>query len=220
MITRSSDNAVHEQLGPAPVFRPEVQAHFQTLLRRVGWPGHAASETLRTLGVTSSCRGEGVSTVAAQLAMTAASCGKYRVLLVDANMEHPMVPRILGVSPEPGLAESLSDGDSMPIRIQPSAVANLSVLAAGKVNGSALWQYESAGLARVVGELREDFDLVVFDMPAAGERDSAIRLAGLLDGVVLVVEAERASRDLTRRAAALLTQGNARLLGAVLNKQK
>ena len=73
-------------------------------------------------------------------------------------------------------------------------------------------------MPRFVASLKDEFDLVVFDMPPAGEASSTTRLAGRLDGVLLVVEAEQATVEDALRTKQLLTRCGARLVGAIMNK--
>ena len=61
---------------------------------------------------------------------------------------------------------------------------------------------------------------MVFDMPAAGRLGFLVRLASLVDGVLLVVEAERVRWEVARRPIEQLTRANVHLLGAVLNKRR
>jgi capsular exopolysaccharide synthesis family protein len=221
-------------------FSDEVREHYRTLLRRLEWPAGGSSRALRTLGVTSSFREEGVSTVAAQLAATAASWGDYRVLLVDANLARPTVHQTLEVDLVPGLADFLMedkqpagaaesapaadviavDDEQLDAAIQPSPVANLFVLPAGRVLGNPAWAYDSSDVAVVVEKLERRFDLVVFDMPAVGESNSVTRLASRLDGILLVVEADRVGSAAARRTSKALSQAGVHLLGAVLNKRR
>jgi len=219
-------------------FPDEAGGHYRALLRHLDWPRNGSSRSLRTLGVTSCCREEGVSTVAAQLAATAASWGDYQVLLVDANLACPSVHEIFGVAEAPGLADCLIDDMQVakatkPSRVadarvtndgylaealQSAPVANLTVLAAGRSLGNPAWAYDSADVARIVEELGKRFDLVVFDLPVVEEASSATRVAGLLDGVLLVIEADRVDSGIARRARGTLARYNVHVLGAVLNK--
>src|SRR5437763_2361808 len=100
----------------------ELREHYRVLLQRLGWPGGGPPDTPRALGVTSCRRGEGVSTVAACLAATAAASGQGPVLLVDADLARPAAHSLLGVSPAPGLSEALADRSVPPV-VQPSPVA-------------------------------------------------------------------------------------------------
>jgi Mrp family chromosome partitioning ATPase len=45
-----------------------------------------------------------------------------------------------------------------------------------------------------------DLDYIVFDMPSLGDTSSTLPLAGFMDTVLLVVEAEKSNRDAVKRA--------------------
>jgi uncharacterized protein involved in exopolysaccharide biosynthesis len=51
---------------------------------------------------------------------------------------------------------------------------------------------------------RSDLDYVVFDMPCLGDTSSTLPLAGFMDTVLLVIEAEKSNRDAVKRAYAQL----------------
>jgi Mrp family chromosome partitioning ATPase len=159
-----------------------------------------------------------VSTVAVHLATTAASLADHRVLLVDANFARPSVPRIFGVRGRPGLAEAIQNGHELSEVLQPSGVDNLSLLVGGRPVGGHSRVFGAPALEGLVKELAGEFDLVVVDLPAAGQSTAALRLAGHLDGIVLVVEAGRAPCEAAQRVSAVLVRAGAHLLGVVLNK--
>jgi len=196
----------------------EVLAHARTILAGLSWPGNDSGGALRTLGLTSCRSGEGVSTIAAHLAVAAAACSDQPVLLVDANLASPSVQRTFGVQLAPGLAEVLSGGGQLPEVIQASPVARLSILAAGRWNERAGPAYDGAGLAGIIEALKRQFALLLFDLPAAGPPSPVTPLAALLHGVLLVVEAEKVRWEAAQRLKELLVRANVRLLGAVLNK--
>lgn len=196
-----------------------VREYCETLLHRALWSETASSLRLRMLGVTSCYRGEGVSTVASQLAVAAATGGGLSVLLVDTNLARPMVHRTFAVSQSPGWSDVLGDPRMANAAIRPSGIKNLSVLPAGIASRSH-WPYEGADVSDVFKTLKADFELILFDLPAVGQTNAAVRLAGLLDGVYLVVEAERVRYEVAQRTNELLHRSNVRLLGAVLNKRR
>jgi Mrp family chromosome partitioning ATPase len=197
--------------------RADVRGYYETLLCRLPWPAAGSGRPLRTLGVTSCLSGEGVSTVAAHLALAAAGIGRAQVLLADANFSRPGVPRIFGVRGRPGLAELLHDHCTLPEVLQPSPAPNLKLLAAGKPAAGISRAYDAAGLPGLLKELAADFELVVVDLPPAGQA-AALRLARLLDGVLLVVEAERVHREFAQRVCGLLSRAGAHPVGVALNK--
>jgi uncharacterized protein involved in exopolysaccharide biosynthesis len=47
---------------------------------------------------------------------------------------------------------------------------------------------------------RSDLDYVVFDMPSLGDTSSTLAMAGFMDKVLMVVEAEKSNRDAVKRA--------------------
>lgn len=74
----------------------DVSEYYRSVLRALHWPEpkeegepRDSKETfgpIRTLGVTSCARGEGVSTTAVQLAAAAAQMDEGHILLVDADL--------------------------------------------------------------------------------------------------------------------------------------
>ncbi len=87
--TQTDGSAAPSDVAADRQFPAEVRRYHEAILHRLDWPGNGSSDKLRTLGVTSCSRGEGVSTLAAGLAATAAVLGDARVLLIDANFAAP-----------------------------------------------------------------------------------------------------------------------------------
>jgi len=196
----------------------QLSERHRTLLRQLNWPSNAKGGLPATLGLTSCYRGEGVSTLAAQLALEAATFDGRRVLLVDANLADPSAHRTFEIEPAPGLADCLLSGEQPAACWKTCGEDGLAVLPAGNATGRQVEVYHRDALAELVVSLKASFDLVVFDLPAAGDAWSVVRLASLLDGVVLVVEAQRVRGQVARRITEQLGRANVRLLGAVLNK--
>jgi Mrp family chromosome partitioning ATPase len=154
------------------------------------------------------------------LAMTAASYDEGPVVLVDCNLVQPCNSKALSEASCPGLVECLHSGDSPLELIQSSPLENLSILPAGELRGSPARFFNSAKLPKLVECLAERLRLTVFDMPPAGQASCSNRLAGLLNGVLLVIEAERVSWEVAQRVKELLVRAESHLLGAVLNKRR
>jgi Mrp family chromosome partitioning ATPase len=202
-LTRITDDA----LGVS------VQALLRNLLRR-----DPDVPPLRTVGLTGCTGGAGVSTVAARLAVEATLAGQDPVLLVDAHLARPAAHKLLGVKPVPGLAEALHDGTPLSHVVQVSAIPRLSVLVAGRGDDPAAFA-ESPGLAGLLETVKDEFALVVCDLPPVGGRSPTAALAAHLDGLVLVLEAERTPLEAARLGKDRL-ESCARLLGVVLNKRR
>ena len=171
------------------------------------------------VGVISCSSGEGSSTVAANLAVWTARLGDKPALLVDADVGNPTVDRSFKIPRSPGLTDVLSDRCDLAACVQRSPIANLSIIAAGTQNGGGLAQYKFTKVAGLLDALRRDFAFIVVDLPAATELRSDVRLTGALDGVVLVIEAERTRIAVAQRVKKELVRANVNLLGLLLNKQ-
>ena len=120
----------------------------------------------------------------------------------------------------PGWPSACTQGDVAAEVIQPAIEPGLFVMAAGQLRGSPARAYDSPALPQLLKEVSHDFELAVFDLPTAGQASCTHRLAGLLDGVLLVVESERVYWEAAQRVKELFARTGASLLGVVLNKQR
>ena len=96
--------------------------------------------------------------------------------------------------------------------LRPSGVELLSLVTAGTVQKDTAAAWLSPHMARIVEDLRAEFELVLFDLPSLNQ-SRQLRIGTLLDGVVLVVEAERVQWEVAQRATATLKSTGVNLLG-------
>jgi protein-tyrosine kinase len=187
---------------------PESAAaeHFQVLLQRID----SAARPVRVVAVTSSARGEGRTTIAANLALTAARDGR-EVALVECDVRRPSLAALLELAPRAGLAEVVQGQAELGQALSRSG--SLAILTAGDARdpGAIL---RSARLAATIDSLRAQFSLVILDVPPALAFADAGRLAAAADGVLLVVRAGQTPRQVVRMAVEYV---GPRLLGVVLN---
>jgi Mrp family chromosome partitioning ATPase len=72
-------------------------------------------------------------------------------------------------------------------------------------------------MREVLQVLRERFDFVLIDSPPAIAVSDAVVLSRLCDGVLLVVNGQKTTTEVTRRVVGQLETARARILGVVLN---
>lgn len=220
IMQHSIDSMVRVARLEAPEF-VEYDSQFalpsMDVLHAIGWPDRTATERMRTVGVTSSAPGEGVSTIAVHMAATAASYGRGPVLLVDCNVVRPAVHAMLQVPLAPGLAACVRGVDEAMAAIRHSPIPGLFVLPAGELHGSPAKFYGCEALGEVIRRAADKFELTLFDLPSTGQASCLAQIAGRLDGVVLVIEAGRVSHDVARTAKIRLEHAGARVIGGVLN---
>jgi capsular exopolysaccharide synthesis family protein len=190
-----------------------IAEQFRALRGRID--ALASQRPIRTIMVTSPLAGEGKTTGAVNLAaVTAMSLGR-RVLLIDCDMRRPRVHQSLGLRPEAGLAEVLTEETTLDQAIVKVEGMNLEVLAVRGRPSNPSELLGSAKMREILDELANRYDRVILDTPAALGVPDAKAVAELCDGIVMVVRADvTAHRDVD---AALEILDRSRLLGVVLN---
>ncbi|MED3718833.1 CpsD/CapB family tyrosine-protein kinase [Geobacillus thermodenitrificans] len=176
-------------------------------------------EPLRSLMVTSSVPSEGKSTTAANLAVVFAQQGK-KTLLVDADLRKPTVHYTFRLNNYAGLTSVLTNASPLSTALQDTFVGNLTVLTAGPIPPNPAELLSSKMMDRLLRELNEMYDLVVFDTPPVLAVTDAQILANKCDGTVLVVSSGKTEIDAAVKAKELLEAANAKLVGVVLNQRK
>jgi Mrp family chromosome partitioning ATPase len=197
---------------------PALAPYCQAVVNRLGLAAPTATAP-HALGFTSCARRAGVSTLASGLASLVASSG-LQVLLVDARWQNPVLARRFGISPAPGLWELLAGDASDNLALVPTDLENLCLLPCGRKPAEGLLLASAAALAGRINGWKERFDLIVLDLPPAMPEEPLMAWTGVLDGVLLVLEAERTVALEAKQARKTLLDCDARLLGAVLNKQR
>ncbi|MBI2481192.1 MAG: CpsD/CapB family tyrosine-protein kinase [Planctomycetia bacterium] len=197
----------------------ETFSQVQSLAQRIQSMLPKDQSRGQVVGVTSCARREGVSVVAGNLAICASEVSAGNVLLIDANPNNASVASRFGVQHTPGLAECLAGKSTVREGIASTPHPNLYVLPAGLQNPRST-RFADERATALFESLRQGFELIVLDLPPAGEMDEALLASRRVDGVLLVLEAERIRRHFAQRVQRQLEQVNMRLLGVVLNKRK
>jgi Mrp family chromosome partitioning ATPase len=203
-----------EELIQAP-----LAEHYKVLAERLRQMTGRGGDPLQLLGVTSSAPGEGVTTVAANLGATMSTLLDRPVLLVDANYGQPHLSALVGFAGREGLADVLIGASRLQDVIRPVDDSHVAVLPAGTPIACQRASYDPARLQEMMRQMQERFALVVFDLPAAMASSGCHTMAGLVDGVLLVLEAERARTQVARHVKKRLVDAHAQVLGVVLNKR-
>lgn len=169
--------------------------------------------------VTSSLAGEGKTFCATNLAISIALERDRTVLLVDADVAKPSVPRALGLNAEAGLMNVLLDRDvDLADVLWKSDIGGLTVLPAGTAHQHATELLASdamRGLSRDLAERHPD-RIIVFDSPPLLAASEAGVLAGQVGQIVVVVEAGRTSEAVLKHALGRIDVS--RVTGLLLNK--
>jgi capsular exopolysaccharide synthesis family protein len=177
---------------------------------------------IKSVLVTSAAPGDGKSTVAWNLARTAASLSPdSSVLIVDADLRRSSIAAMLGLEPAPGLSEVLTLDVPLAEAVRTfdvdGSLGRLDVLTAGAPAPNPSELLESQKLRRLVEDLHHRYDLVIFDTPPTAVVSDAIPLMTRVSGILVVVRLGNTRRDDAKRLHEQLVRLEAPTLGLVIN---
>ncbi|NLL87967.1 MAG: CpsD/CapB family tyrosine-protein kinase [Firmicutes bacterium] len=190
---------------------------FRTL--RTNLQFASLNEELVTISFTSTGPNEGKSVISSNLAVSIAQTGT-KVILMDCDLRKPAVHRIFGLRNTVGLTTVLTGEASLESALQDTRCKNLQVLTAGPIPPNPAELLQSKAMEKTISEIRHFADKVLIDAPPVLPVADAMILASYVDGIVFVVGAQLAPKDMARRAKEQLESTNTRILGVVLNKVK
>jgi len=168
--------------------------------------------------LTSSQSVEGKTTTALALAGEYARLGK-RVLLVDADLRRPSVAKRFGSArTAKGFAEVLSGDATIEEALLETPQANLDVLPVGAIPTNPVEVVSSYRAREFFEHHRARYDMIVIDSPPVMGLADAPLLSHLADGVVFVVESNRAHFGQAKTALRRLRDADANVIGVVLTK--
>jgi Mrp family chromosome partitioning ATPase/capsular polysaccharide biosynthesis protein len=242
--------SIRNPIAPAADGLPQPAAALREPLRRL----HATlqlqgtSEDLRgwlaprSILFISPDSGDGKSTLAAGLALVESEAGA-QAAIVEANLRHPMLGRLLGLGGTRGLAEVLGGSATMHEAIQtvqatpieaeihpaasPGAPAtglrarqggSAALLAGGGRVDNPPALLSGRAMSAVLQSTMEDFDYVLVDAPSPLEVGDALPLMSAVDAIVIVARVGHTREVSAQRLVDLLSRvPHAPIAGTVAN---
>ncbi len=193
--------------------------------------------TAKSLLVTSSLQGEGKSVTVANLAVTLALAGK-KVIVVDADLRRPRQHKLFGLknvvgasnigAPDPDLVAMLQsvqvvspDGDGSQADFTSwasghGAVTRLWVLTSGPIPPNPGEIVASQKFSTMLATLRDECDVLLIDSPAMLAVGDTAALASEVDGLIFLVDMEKARRPVIQAAADQLYRLPCAMMGIVV----
>jgi capsular exopolysaccharide synthesis family protein len=179
--------------------------------------------SIGSLLITSSEKGDGKTQIALQVAYGLASVG-VEVVLLDANLRNPEIHKMFDLPNEGGLS-SLLTGHA---KVDPTLVSgvlrethdpHLRILPSGPTIVSPSALLSSPRMSDILHVLSEKA-LIVIDSPAVLTASDSVILAKRCDSVLMVVDTRHTKTTKLNRALEMLTRVNASIIGIVLNRTR
>ena len=173
-----------------------------------------------TIMVTSCVEGEGKTVTAINLATSIARKPQHTALLVDADLRNPKVQQYLGFHTQKGLSHYLEKDAAIPGLLINPGLPRMSVIAAGQTHLRSTEILSSPKMEKLVQEMKSRYPdrYVIFDCPPILSVADSLVFTTYVDGIILVVEANKTQAKQIKQAVELLKEGL--LLGLVMNKSR
>ncbi len=191
-----------------------ISEAYRTLRTNVQFKGFLGNA--KTLTVTSSGPQEGKTTTLCNLAVAMAQTGQ-KVLAVGCNLRRPALHKMFGIRKKPGVTDVLIGARTWQEVVQPTGIENLDAFCSGPIPPNPSELLSSPEMSEMIRQVREAYDIVIFDCPPVLPVTDAAVLSSKVDCVLMVYYVGRAAREALLRAKVQLENVGARILGVVLN---
>lgn len=235
MLTHESSVPRIGQGGETKLSLPGEKLPSSSGVGKVGHFIHPYAETIRDriifnfeinnlthkpklVAVTGLSEGAGASTVAAGLAKSFSDISGVKILLVDLSSMHPEESPIFGEVHRHSLNGALQLANNNKFRESKDRLYYASATA--RRDDSGLTTFSPMHLYELMPQLQaSDFDYIIFDMPPIDQTSRTLTMAGLMDKVLLVLDADNTSRDALKWGYSELGKGKADV-SCIFNKTR
>ena len=209
------------------VVRPEPNGAGLTegLLRELGILRNSLETVLgqkkkRALLFASSTHEEGTTMLAANYAKLLSVNTRDRVLLVEVNARRPSLFWRLGLANAEGVTHYFKETRSLSSVVQHSPSGDFDVVHVGGNDPAAIQLHLERAFPRLIEEALHSYDAVIVDAPPIVVSPETPPMCACVDGVVVVVQAEKTKREVVERSLQMVGQFDGNVLGVVLNRKK
>ena len=172
---------------------------------------------MKAFAITSSVEQEGKTVTTANLAVVLAQANS-RVIVVDADMRRPSAHAIFETELSPGLVDVLTEKTAWRSVVRKiEGVESLHLISAGRTPSNPGALLDSPAFTRLLGELKADYDYVLFDVPPVLAVADAAAFLRQLDAIVLLSRSGRCDAEIVDGAREQIVRLGGNVVGAIFN---
>lgn len=172
-------------------------------------------QSVKTFMVSSSLKGEGVTTVASNLALALSNVNS-KVLLIDANFKYSDINNVFNISNKAGLNDVITNNRKVEEVIS-NYSNSLDILLSGTKIENQFEAFEKYDINKLLLELKEKYDVVIIDTEAIQSSPVTQLLTTIVDGVIVVVGAEKVNKQSVKNTLSSIAELGGRIVGVILN---
>jgi len=195
-------------------------------------PASAFSESIRTLNtalllshvknppksilITSSQPNEGKTTIAISLGRMLSVSGR-KVILVDVDFRRPGIGKILGLRPNNGLSDLLSERSTLKEVTQIDKVSGLYIITTGRPVPNPPDILASDRMKHLITKLENSYDMVIFDAPPVLAVSDARVLSNEVNATVFLVRWADTPREMAIQGIKQMVASGGKITGVLLS---
>jgi len=171
---------------------------------------------LKTLLVTSCAPASGKTLASLNIAASFCQIGN-RVLLVDMDLRRATLTKQLKMEKKPGVSNFIVGNIGADEVVFKTDIENMYFMPAGTYTPNPAELLGSRKVKELIGDIRNEYDRIVFDSAPVFPVSDTLNVAPLMDGVVYVVYCGKLNRRIIGLGKRKLEDVGAKVAGAILN---
>lgn len=173
-----------------------------------------SAEDQKVFAVTSYAKGEGKSTVSANLAISFSKMER-RVLLVDCDLRRPNLHNIFKVENTIGLSNVIGKMADFEDAVKHNVIPNLDIMPSGTIPPNPSELLCSPGFEKLVKGLIDEYDYIIFDTPPIGVVADALLLKDRVAGYVVVLRERSTTHGDIQKMLESIKLADTKILGFI-----
>ncbi len=141
----------------------------------------------------------------------------HKTLIIDCNLRNPVYHNLLGIKPEPGLANLINNEEIS--NIAQKIDIDLEAISAGQSTMNPVALMERLNINEILIEIKNDYEIILLDCTNIKNFNDIVMLSPHVDGVIIVVNEGYDRKQAVKSVLAPLKLNKANIIGGVLNNR-